>query len=76
MADGRTRNGIWMVVHHYFWGSDNIGIAYLVSLVSGGREKHGESPLHILKRRYAKGEITAEEFEKMKDAVTEKICKK
>lgn len=52
------------------------GIAYLVSLVSGGREKHGESPIHILKRRYAKGEITTEEYEKMKDAITQDVCKK
>ncbi len=52
------------------------GVVYLVSLVSGGREKHGESPLHILKRRYAKGEITKEEFETMKDVITGNICKK
>ena len=46
-----------------------LGIVYLVSLVSGRKKKgiYGESPLHILKRRYAKGEITREEFEKMKE---------
>ena len=46
-----------------------LGIIHLVNLLSGssGRETHGESPLRILKRRYAKGEITKEEFEKIKD---------
>ncbi len=52
------------------------GIAYLVNLVSGRRERHGESSLHILKRRYAKGEISKEEFEAMKGVITESICKK
>ena len=53
-----------------------LGAVQLVSLISGsrGRETHGESPLHILRRRYAKGEITREEFERMKDEITGKIC--
>ena len=53
-----------------------LGIVHVVSLVSGRRETHGESPLHILKRRYAKGEITREEFEKMRDDITQDIYKK
>jgi putative membrane protein len=53
-----------------------LGLIHLVNLISGsrGRETHGESPLYILKRRYAKGEITREEFEKMKDEIAGKIC--
>ena len=53
-----------------------LGVIHLVNLISTGRgrETHGESPLHILKRRYAKGEITREEFEKMKDEISGKIC--
>jgi putative membrane protein len=53
-----------------------LGLIHLVNLISGsrGREIHGESPLHILKRRYAKGEITKEEFEKIKDDLAKKIC--
>ena len=54
-----------------------LGVIHLVNLLSGsrGRETHGESPLHILKRRYAKGEITREEFKKMKDELTKKNVK-
>ncbi|MBI5025982.1 MAG: SHOCT domain-containing protein [Nitrospirae bacterium] len=49
-----------------------LGIVHLVILVSGRKKKgtYGESPLHIIKRRYAKGEITKEEFENMKRDLT------
>ena len=51
-----------------------LGVIHLLKLVSRSRKAtHGESPLHILKRRYAKGEITKEEYEKMKDEITGKI---
>ncbi len=53
-----------------------LGIVHVVNLLSGRREKHGESPIHILKRRYAKGEITKEEFEEMKDEIARDIRKR
>lgn len=55
-----------------------LGIIQLVNMLSRSRSRktHGESPLHILKRRYAKGEITTEEFEKMKDELAQDICRK
>ncbi|MGE5174111.1 MAG: SHOCT domain-containing protein [Betaproteobacteria bacterium] len=46
-----------------------LGIAHLVNLVTGSRKTFEESPLRIIKRRYAKGEITREEFEKIKDDI-------
>ena len=53
-----------------------LGVIHLVNLISGnrGRETHAESPLLILKRRYAKGEITREEFEKIKDDIKKGRC--
>ena len=53
-----------------------LGIAHSVNLVSGRKVTHGESPLHVLKKRYARGELTKEEFEKMKDEITQDICQK
>lgn len=51
-----------------------LGIIHLVNLIGDRKSRgaYGESPLHILKRRYAKGEITKEAYEKMKRDLSEK----
>ncbi len=54
-----------------------IFIVHLANLISErmSRGTHEESPLRILKRRYAKGGITREEFERMQAEITGKICR-
>jgi putative membrane protein len=52
-----------------FWGLIIWGIVALVrglSTGSGGSSTQADSTLEILKRRYARGEITKEEFEEKK----------
>lgn len=56
-----------------FWGVIIGGIALLVAgLARQGTQRvnWGESPLDILKRRYASGEIDREEFERMKELLS------
>ena len=56
-----------------FWGLIIGGIALLVAgLARQGtqRDDRGESPLDILKRRYASGEIDREEFQRMKELLS------
>lgn len=50
-----------------FWILVILGIVFLVRLVSGAQKnkQSPESPIDILKKRYAKGEITKDEFQKM-----------
>jgi putative membrane protein len=51
-----------------FWVLLILGILYLVKLIAGGAKKEGkgETALDILKKRYARGEISKEEFDRMK----------
>ena len=52
-----------------FWVLVIVGAIYLVKAIAGSakREETGETALDILRKRYAKGEITKEEFDKMRD---------
>ena len=53
-----------------FWGVLIVGIVLLVRWASGPNagpsSRPGESAIEILKRRYAAGEITGEEYEQMR----------
>ncbi len=55
-----------------FWGLILVGFFYLVKfliLQTGGmseRDSRKDDSIRILKERYARGEITREEFERMK----------
>ncbi|MEW6601156.1 MAG: SHOCT domain-containing protein [Nitrospirota bacterium] len=58
---------IFMIV---FWVLVVLGVVYLLKLISGAdKGKKDETPLDILKKRYAKGEITKEEYDKIKDDI-------
>jgi putative membrane protein len=54
-----------------FWGLVICGIVYIAQAVmkKPGKFEQGETPLDLLKKRYAKGEISKEEFERMKDDI-------
>ena len=58
--------GVFMLI---FWVVVIVGIAFLVKWVvaqSSGGSPGNDSPLEILKRRYARGEIDKTEFEEKK----------
>ncbi len=52
-----------------FWVLVILGVVYIFKMISERSRpaERGETALDILKKRYAKGEVTREEFEKMKD---------
>ena len=63
--------GAWgigmMLMMLVFWGLIIVGLVLGIRwLVTQGKEPQGDSPLEILKRRYARGEIDRDEFEAKK----------
>jgi putative membrane protein len=52
-----------------FWILVIMGIIYLIKLIAGSSKKveKEETAIDILKKRYAKGEVSKEEFEKIRD---------
>ncbi len=61
--------GLGLIYMIAFWAAIITSIVYLVKFVEkkSDSEVLHEPPLDTIKRRYAKGEITKEEFEKAKD---------
>ena len=79
MMDGRFfgyRFGLggvfWVILQVFFWAAIiGLGIWLISRLASGGRSylppgAPHESALDILKKRYARGEITKEQFDEMR----------
>ena len=64
---GMMGGGYW-ILGLIFWILVIIGLALLIKyLLEGSRGKRGEeSALEILKKKYARGEISKEEFEEKK----------
>lgn len=61
-----------IIVGILFWAIILYGIIYLISYMTRGpfRENAGvETPLDILKKRYARGEIDADEFAQRRKAL-------
>lgn len=66
----------WMGGMHWFWWVFwvifVIVLVWAVTRSSSPPPPHQETPLEILKRRYAEGEISTEEFERRKSRLEEK----
>ncbi|MEK7777137.1 MAG: SHOCT domain-containing protein [Chloroflexota bacterium] len=58
-----TLGWVWMVV---VWGSIIWLVVWGISRVTPGRTSSSATPLDIAKERYARGEITKEQFEDLK----------
>lgn len=71
--------GRWFMMHNGFGGMfmwiifiGLIGLLiYLIARASKGGDRMAETPLEILKKRYARGEITKEDFDRMKKDIGE-----
>ncbi|GAB4286790.1 MAG: SHOCT domain-containing protein [Deferrisomatales bacterium] len=59
--------GFGWIVMILFWGVVAVGVVLAVRRFLGRtHQARGENPLEILKRRYAAGEISKEEYERMR----------
>jgi putative membrane protein len=73
----------WGHMMYYGYGGGFMGLLFIVIIgvliylvlqytkTKGGIGVSGETPLDILKKRYAKGELTKDEFDRMKKEISE-----
>lgn len=60
---------IFMII---VWVLIILGVVAIFKWITKSKTQSSESALEILEKRYAKGEITEEEFNKMKEKITER----
>jgi putative membrane protein len=60
---------IWMVL---FWGAVVVGVVWLTRGGRSGwsRAEHRETPLEILDRRFAEGDLSADEYHDRREVMT------
>lgn len=56
--------GIFPVV---FWILILVGVYFIIKSVSANKTNNDETPLDIINKRYAKGEIDSETYQRMKN---------
>lgn len=72
---GPYGGGMWMFFHSFLWILVVIGIVLLIVWIvkQTGKGEHSnveESALDILKKRYARGEVSKEEYEMKKKDIS------
>jgi putative membrane protein len=79
----RGGGGGWGHMMYYGYGGGFMWILFIIIIgvliylgfqytkTKGGTGVSGETPLDILKKRYAKGELTKDEFDRMKKELSE-----
>jgi putative membrane protein len=60
---------VMMVVMLLFWGAIIAGVVWLIRGASWGGSAKRESPVEILERRFAEGEITEEAYRARRDVL-------
>lgn len=71
--DAHEGMGWWMLFGGILWFILWVTIIYLVASAFGGwfsRSRESDDPMEIARRRYARGEITREEFEAIREALS------
>ena len=58
--------GLWALL---FWAAIIVLVVWGVRAVSQGKGRDEEDPLRIAERRFARGEITREELERIREAL-------
>ncbi len=75
MGWGYGMDWIWNIIMIVFWIAIIVGIIFLIRWLAlatnkSHETKSGESSIEILKKRYARGEINKEEYEKIRKDIS------